>query len=246
MKIHKIANSKRATMKNQIILYTLLIVSLLSFSNCELEDPTIGVTTDEIISIKSSASEILANGEARITLTAELLDKADPNLDITFQTEAGSFPLAGEGVRIASLTASGRLAEITLQSDNENTGPIIVSATVGNYTKSLEVNFIPAFPDDIVSSANRQTVSADRVDFSQITTSLYRDTGLSTVGTRINYEIIELDTATASIVPFDFANEDLQSIVNVKSDNGKPGLVQVIISTEGEAEEQLIEIVFEE
>ncbi len=233
-------------MKNQIILYTLLIVSSLSFSNCELEDPTIGVTTDEIISIKSSAPEILANGEARITLTAELLEKADPNLDITFQTEAGSFPLAGEGVRIATLTASGRDAEITLQSDNENTGPVIVSATVGNYTKAFELDFTPAFPDDIVSSADRQTVTADRVDFAQITTNLYRDAGLSTIGTRVNYEIIELDTATASIVPFDFANADLQSIVEVKSSNGKPGVVQVVISTEGEATQEVIEIVFEE
>jgi hypothetical protein len=41
-------------------------------------------------------------------------------------------------------------------------------------------------------------------------------------------------------------NADLQSIVEVKSNNGKPGVVQVVISTEGEAEEQVIEIVFEE
>lgn len=233
-------------MKSKIILYTLLIISALTFSNCELEDPTIGVTTDDIISITSSTSEILANGEARIILTAELLSQADPNLDITFQTEAGSFPLAGEGVRVATLTASGRVAEIMLQSDNENTGLVIVSATVGNYRKALEIDFTRALPDDIVSTADRQTVTADRVDFAQITTTLYRDIGLPTIGTRVNYEIIELDTATASIVPFDFANEDLQSIVNVKSKNGKPGVVQVVISTEGEAEEQVIELVFEE
>ena len=233
-------------MKNQITLYILLIVSLLSFSNCELEDPTIGVTTDEIISLKSSVPELLADGEARIRLTAELLEKADPNLDITFQTEAGSFPLAGEGVRIATLTASGRVAEITLQSDNANTGQVIVSATVGNYTKSLNIDFQSALPDDIVSEADRQTVTADRVDFAQITTNLYRDMGLPTIGTRVNYEVIELDSATASIVPFDFVNEDLQSIVNVKSDNGKSGVVQVVISAEGEAESEVIEIVFEE
>jgi len=233
-------------MKNQITLYTLLVISLLSFSNCELEDPSIGVTTDEIISIKSSSTEMLANGESRITLTAELLEKADPNLDISFQTEAGFFPLAGEGVRIATLTASGRIAEIILQSDNENTGATIVSATVGNYTQFLNIDFKAALPDELVSAADRQTVTADRVDFAQITTSLYRDEGLPTIGTRINYEIIELDTATATVVPFDFANEDLQSIINVKSNNGKPGVVQVVISTEGESEDEVIEIVFEE
>jgi len=237
---------KGPTMKNKITLYIFVIVSMLSFSNCELEDPTIGVTTEEIIALRSSATEILANGEARLTLTAELLDKADPNLDISFQTEAGSFPLAGELAQTYSLTASGRIAEITLQSDNENTGPVIVSATVGNYTQSLNLEFQAANPDDIVSSADRQTVTADRVDFAQITTDLYRDAGLVTIGTRVNYEIIELDTATASIVPFDFANGDLQSIVNVKSENGKPGVVQVVISTAGDAEDEIIEIVFQD
>ncbi|MGK0366000.1 MAG: hypothetical protein ACI85O_003070 [Saprospiraceae bacterium] len=246
MEIHKIVNSKRPTMKNQITIYILLIVSVLTFSNCELEDPVIGVTTDEIISIKSSEPEILANGEARIILTAELLDKSDPNRSITFQTEAGSFPLSGEGAQIATLTASGRIAEITLQSDYENTGSVIISATVGNYSKPLVLDFKPAFPNDIVSAADRQTITADRVEFAQITTKLYSDVGFPTIGTRVNYEIIELDTATASIVPFDFADVDLQSVVNVKSDNGKPGVVQVVISTEGEAENQVIEIVFEE
>lgn len=233
-------------MKNQISLYILLIISILTFTNCELEDPNIGILTEEIIAIRSSQPEVLADGISRVTITAELLEKSDPDREITFTTEAGSFPLEGENIQISTIRASGRTAEVVLQSDNENVGLVTVSAAVETYKVTDNIDFVPALPDDIVTEISKNIITANQVDFAQLTTKLFRDTGNPTVGTRINYEVIPLDTATATIVPFSLADMNLESIVNIKSGNGKPGVVQVVISTEGDAEDKTIEVIFEE
>lgn len=233
-------------MKKYFSLYNLLIFSLLFAVSCGLEDPNIGTTTQEVIAVSASADELLADGTSRLTLTAELLEKADPNLDITFTTEAGFFPGNGAGAQQITVTASGRTAEVMLQSDNQTVSPVIVSAAVSNHRATAAVEFIRALPDDVVSSADRQTVTADRVDFARLTTKLFRDIGMPTVGTRVNYEIIEQDTASASIVPFDFTDENHESIVEVKSENGKPGVVLVRITVAGTEEEEIIEIEFTE
>lgn len=229
-------------MKSSFSIATLLIISIFCFSNCELEDPELGITTAEIISLSASQPTLLANGESRITLRATLEEKADPNLDITFTTEAGSFPLAGENTQEITLTASGRTAEVILQSDNTNTGFVIVSAALGNYKAPLLVDFQEALADAILLSADRQTVTADRVDFAQITSSLFKENGMPTIGTRVNYEIIELDTARANIIPFDFIDNDLKSVVTVKSENGKPGFIQVKVSAFNQDNEEISEV----
>ena len=233
-------------MKNIPLLCALLLFSLITTIGCELEDPNIGTVTDEIIELTISENTLFADGKSRLTLTAELKEQAAPNLDITFNTEAGFFPEAGQGVQIFTVTASGRTATAILQSDNQNTDFVNVTASVANFRASETVEFIRALPDDITVSADRQTVVANRVDFAQITTRLFRNNGQPTVGTRVDYEIIEQDTARATVVPFDFVNEELESVVNVKSENGVPGVVQVKVSVPGTEEEELITIEFVE
>lgn len=225
--------------------YILLVASIFTFIQCELEDPNEGIDTSEIISISTSDVELLADGVARMTLTAKLLEKADPNLDITFTTEAGYFPIAGTNAQETTITASGREATITLQSDNYNLGTVTVSASVGNYVASKDIECIAATAEMMTISTDRQTVIANRVDFAQITTKLFRNIGTPTIGTRIDYEVIALDTAEASVIPFDYVNENLESIVNIKSANSKVGKVQIKVSTDGVASE-LIDIEFVE
>ncbi len=233
-------------MKNVKLFSALLLFGLLATTACELEDPNIGTVTEEVIELTVSDTELLADGKSRLTLTAELKEQADPNLDITFNTEAGFFPEAGQGVQIFTVTASGRTATAVLQSDNVNTDFINVTASVANFRDSKSIEFLRALPDDITVSADRQTVIANRVDFAQITTRLFRDNGQPTVGSRVEYEIIEQDAARATVVPFDFVNEELESVVNVKSENGVPGVVQIRVSVPGTEEEELLTIEFVE
>lgn len=231
-------------MKNLLLL---VLTAVVLASSCELEDPTVGVTTEQIISLSASQPEISADGISRLTLTATLEEEADPNLAITFTTESGTFPIEGAGQAQTTLTASGRTAEVILQSSNTRIGSVVASATVGtNYTVFENIEFLPALPDDILPVADRLSVATDRVDFAQITTTLSRDEGMTTVGTRIDYEVMELDTAKAEIVPFSFANANLQSVVSVKSANGLPGEVRIKISTDGDAEPKFIDITFTE
>lgn len=228
------------------------ICLVLCLISCTLTDPLVGVSAEEVINIQASATEIKANCQDRITLSAELLEQSGPNQEITFTTEAGHFPLGGADAKSVKLTASGKFAEVELQSDNSTVGQVTVSATVtdpstnANYVASTNVEFTPSFPDAIFIEPSSPTAAANGVDFVQVTTSLFKEEGKATVGTQITYEIIELDTATATVIPFDFANDDLKSIVNVKSANRKPGKVKLRVCVVCGSDDQLIDIEFVE
>lgn len=209
---------------------------LITAWSCELENPEIGVDTRQIIqlSLVNGESEILANGQDRLTLEATLGPLADANLDVTFSTEKGRFaeadPSNGD---IYQVTASNKTATATLISDTEVANEVVVTVKVSNFVADTIISFTRAYPKFMTLTADKNTITADRIDFAQITFQLSRDSGegLPSTDARIDLEIVPLDTATASIVPFVFTTGQTAT-ATIKSANGKPGKIQLIARTE--------------
>ncbi len=211
----------------------ILILLCLSFLiGCELENPEDGVFTGDIITLSVNSNELLANGEDRITITANLGPQADANQTIRFETEDGRFAGAGsETPTFYEINASSKEAIVTLVGSNLAQEEVIVSAEVAGFITREIITFERAFPDRMILRADRPVVIADRTDFANLTVDLFRDIGVPSTETRVDFEVVQLDTAAAELVPFAFSNNAIATAM-LKSATTDPGNVLVIAKTE--------------
>lgn len=231
-------------------LFYLMITSLF-LGSCDLENPEIGVDVGEIItlSLEEGITSLQANGQDRLTLTADLGKLADANQLIVFTTEFGRFAEASPtNPQVYQVVASGKTATATLISGTVASDEVNLSANVGDYVATKEIPFLREFPQDMTIVADKENIDADRIDFANIDVELFRDAGegIPTDAARIDILAIPQDTALASVVPFVFTNGTTASFT-VKSKNGKPGVVLLQLTTEGVTEpiERTLEIEFE-
>ncbi|MEO1711893.1 MAG: hypothetical protein AAFU60_00965 [Bacteroidota bacterium] len=226
------------------ILIWVLLASIATVA-CELENPEIGVNVEEIItfSIEEGVSSLQANGQDRVTLTANLGKLADANQLIVFTTELGRFAEASpSSPQEYQVIASGKEATATLIAGTEAAEEVNLTATVGDFVVTGTIPFLREFPQDMTIVADKENIDADRIDFANIDVELFRNAGegLPTDAARINIEAIPQDTALASVVPFVFSSGTTASFT-IKSQNGKPGVVLLRLSTEAEAGNDPIE-----
>lgn len=206
---------------------------LLFLGSCTLEDPAIGVDVSQIISLKAEKTTLLADGLDRATMTATLGALADANQEVTFSTESGRFAEAATASPEKVIqVASGKTAEATLISSTTVAEEVIVTANIQNFVYPLILTFERAYPEDLTIVADKQTVMTDRIDFAELSVELFRNAGFSSDNARIDFQVIQQDTATAEILPFAYTQGTI-AVVNVKSGNGKPGNVIVKCTTQG-------------
>lgn len=212
--------------------FLLLCLSLLAPA-CELEDPREGISSDQIISLKSSGAEAPANGIATIELTAELLDKADPNKEITFRTAYGSFSNADpETPKLISITASGRKAVALLQMENKPSKDFLVSAEVEGFKDEIKLTAVPALPESMLFSTGRQVIQPNAGNEAELTVKLFRNEGVVSDGTKVEFSQAPLDNSLAELTlpDFDFTTDN-ELATSVRSNNLEEGPVLVIART---------------
>ena len=229
-------------MSNKLIWILLASISMVA---CELENPEVGVNVDEIItfSIEEGVTSLQANGQDRLTLTANLGKLADANQLIVFTTELGRFAEASpSNPQVYQVVASGKTATATLITGTEAADEVNLTAAVGDFVAASTIPFLREFPQDMTIVADKENIDADRIDFANIDVELFRDAGegIPTDAARIEIEAIPQDTALASVVPFIFTNGTTASFT-IKSQNGKPGVVLLRLTTEAEAGNDPIE-----
>ncbi len=229
-------------MSNKLIWILLASISMVA---CELENPEVGVNVDEIItlSIEEGVTSLQANGQDRLTLTANLGKLADANQLIVFTTELGRFAEASPtDPQVYQVIASGKEATATLITGTEAADEVNLTAAVGDFVASSTIPFLREFPQDMTIVADKENIDADRIDFANIDVELFRDAGegIPTDAARIEIEAIPQDTALASVVPFVFTSGTAASFT-IKSQNGKPGVVLLRLTTEAEAGNDPIE-----
>ncbi|MEM1218925.1 MAG: hypothetical protein AAGH79_08430 [Bacteroidota bacterium] len=237
-------------MRNILIWIFAISISAIA---CELENPEVGVNVDEIItfSIEEGVTSLQANGQDRMTLTANLGRLTDANQLIVFTTELGRFAEASpSNPQVYQVVASGKQATATLITGTEAADEVNLTATVGDFVASSTIPFLREFPQDMTIVADKENIDADRIDFANIDVELFRNAGegIPSDAARIDIEAIPQDTALASVVPFVFSSGTSASFT-IKSQNGKPGLVLLRLTTEAEGEnapiERTLELLFE-
>ena len=226
----------------------LLILALLTFFGaCKLENPELGISTDEVITLtaEGDAQQLLADGFSRLKLTARLGPKADANEEITFFTEFGSFAEAGSNTY--TVLASSKTATATLIAGTTVIEDGLLTASVGGFTQEYPIDFVRALPQDAIFTAGKLTLSADGVDFTNLVFELFRNEGQPSDGAKVTFTAETLQGNTGVLLaPFVYA-DGARAEAELRSANTEPGLVRITASTEGEDGllERSLDIVFE-
>jgi hypothetical protein len=221
-------------MRNSFLIMVLPV--LLFLTGCELQNPEVGVSVDDIITLNledENTTSILADGRARITFVANLGALADANQEIVFNTEAGTFAeAAGSEQNTFTIKASGKEARATLISNTTVAEEVIVTASVGDFITSRVIEFSRALPDDMTLTASSLNFDANGSDLTTLTVELFRNEGSPSDNARIDIETTPLDTAEVEVLPFVFTDGTTASF-EVKSENRVPGEVTVTVTAEG-------------
>ncbi len=218
------------------LLFALFLLSTLIA--CDLQDPEVGVFTEDVITLSLEKEDLLADSLDRVELTAQLQAQADANQTIVFTTEEGYFAGASsDNPDMFEIKSSSKKATATLVSSNLARDEIILSARVssgdGAFIAEQRVNFVKAAPELMILKLDEGVINADRNDVTDLRVSLFRNTGVPSTNARIDFEVIELDTAEVEILPFVFAKNSNAS-VKVRSSNGLPGKVLIEGTVAGE------------
>ncbi len=233
----------------------ILLGIFLTLQSCELEDPTEGINSDDVIQLTAPASELLADGQDRLILTAELGPLAAGDESVSFQTSNGRFLLATEDDgQSVTTAASNKSAQATLVGSNLADDDVVVQATIEAengelFQATLPLVFQRAYPDNMILTAEKSVIQSDRIDFANISIQLFRDSGTPSDKTIVHFEVIQLDSAQAEIVPFAFSGPDATLTTPIKSSNGLPGVIQLKATAEtqdGSTLERVIELAIEE
>lgn len=218
-----------------------LCLSWLIVSSCQLQDGELN--PDQILTLQSDSTEILADGASSLTLTATLGEDADPNLPVTFRTDAGTFagtPRQSESA--ITVTAALGVASATLISSTTVEDVVNVSAEINglgaaaatSFNRFTEVSFYRAYPEQMRFTADRLSLSANQLENATLTVELFRQgEGEVSGGSLIQFSAAAVDTsrAEADFPEFEYVDANTLSI-NVKSLTTEPGQVAITAETE--------------
>jgi hypothetical protein len=224
----------------QIILFSFWLITAIWISGCQLEDPTVGLETQEIIDLVPDAQNLLADGQSQMIIRANLGPEVDANAQVTFRTEQGlfagaaGFPNSNNGQEFTR-TASGKEATAVLVADLTENPNVSVSASITSdgsdgitYSDFEFLNFERAFPEEMLITTDNATLSADQGSSLDVKVLLLRNQGKVSNKTRINFSVSPVDTSQAQveIVPFAFATGD-SLITSLRNRSDVPGQINL-------------------
>ncbi|MCB0835517.1 MAG: hypothetical protein KDD63_15280 [Bacteroidetes bacterium] len=221
----------------RILSFFLLTGTSLWLAGCQLEDPTVGIETREVIELVPDATNLLADGQSRMVVRAILGPETDANAEITFRTEQGifagaeGFPNSNNGQEFTR-TASGKEATAVLVADRTANPSVTLSVSVtsseaspATYSDFEFLTFERAYPEEMLITTDNAFLSVEQGSSLDVKVLLLRAEGNVSNKTRINFSVSPVDTSQAEveIVPFDFASGDslLTSLRNRSTNPGK-------------------------
>ena len=222
-------------------LFWLVLVSSLC-SACQLDDPKIEILASDVLKLTVDKESVPADGESIILLSANLLEKTDPNKEVVFTTSYGSFINANNtnyNIEQITIKSSGRTAKAKLKVTTETEDRIFLSAELGGYKVNKEISttlsypeMINAFPDDLVLAKNGGSTITVEVETTRFNGNVsenipisfsYKDTDSS--GLSLNFRgsntlvnqntSVQIKSVNNAVGPFDFL------IVVPKNDEGE-------------------------
>ncbi len=219
-------------------------LALLLLSACQLEDPQAGLITEDIIDLAAADSVILADGESLVVLTSILGPGADPNLDVTFSANAGSFETSTGPQSSFTRRASGREAEAILVAGTQVSPRVRIGASVSgteaneNYTFKDEeiIRFARAYPERLELALSEAEVQAT----SGVTLSLElgRQRGTVSDGTEVLFQAqfqgeegLNLELPNSFVVD---SETGTVSIINPDTLTGEARITAFVLDEEGD------------
>ncbi|MDN5202519.1 hypothetical protein QQ008_14120 [Fulvivirgaceae bacterium BMA10] len=203
-----------------------LIVVLFSIiTACDLEDPDVGVSLRNVVTLTLADTQIIADGNDRTSITATLGIESAAGEMITFKTDQGTFAGTSDEQEVG-ITAAGRTVEVFLISDlivNQN---VTVTAEVGDFKTSETIEFTRSIPTDILLEADKLIFKADQSDQVTLTTKIFKDgVGDPSEETRVDFTSMVVEgNPDVEFPPFGFS-ENGKIQINVKSRNTETGKI---------------------
>jgi hypothetical protein len=207
------------------------------FASCsKLEDPREGLSLEDIISLDydDGDKELLADESDRIFIYADLDSvNVSPNMNVTYTTEQGSFVGGDQETDYKTITvrADGYRSKVILKGDNEVNGRVGISAKIGEYTIYDEVSFVRSYPEQVLNTASKLTLTPDLSDKIYIDVDLVKTTGVVSNETRVDFEVIVTEgTPSVLIQPlFWTPSNNRAELMTTSMDTGKIYVVPYVL-----------------
>ena len=161
---------------------------------CELDDPNIEILAQDVIRLKSNVDSLEADGLQTFVLTAELMDKTDPNKDVVFQTSYGTFTNGdAPGTRKTTIKSSGRTALAYLKVTNIVEERIFVSAQLSGYACDKVLKATPAYPTSMILNTNDLFVQKNKGNIVTVSVDLRRNQGSVSNELPVNFSYVDTE-----------------------------------------------------
>lgn len=213
----------------------------LIMAGCVLEDPTLPIDTDEVISL-TVVDDDLVEDNTLLNVPADSLStrlilitlnkKTDADQVVTLQTTRGVLTKAGEKATLSSgsnlvLTAGDRVLLAQLHVLDRIDSVVTVAGTVGNVTNVLQFNFAPSFPTDIdIQQSSINPVATEDVTFTISLRTMY---GKVSEGLNVLVKDVTLNGVTLNHPAFIPVKRESATLI-VKNIGAKTGVVTLEIN----------------
>ncbi len=190
----------------QTKLITCLLIIL--FTACQRDALTYninepgGTPVSSIIAIKSlSASQVAADSAT----TCEIMVQINPNTDsvsrpVIFKTSNGSFP----NRQMTDTLTPDAFGVVTAFVISNSPGPAEISANLQSYIVDTLIEFVPAFPDNLMMASSKYTGSP--TDTFVVSCQVFRDTGKVSNPIMIDFRQRPAAAAGQGLIFASFAN----------------------------------------
>lgn len=137
------------------------------------------------ISVSAASDTVVADGETQVAIVAEIFDaEGNPivgDVSVSFSTTAGS-------LSSTSAKAAGGSATVNLISSTNTGATATVTASVGGFSDSVVVRFIPV-PESLSVSASQISVKTDNSDSATITAEVLNSNNAPFAGVSVSFSV---------------------------------------------------------
>jgi hypothetical protein len=186
----------------------LILVAIWCISGCTIENPLEPIDIDTILTLELVATDTLQD-EARMMrsvpadstslriIKATIGENAAAGQTIQFNTTHGVLTKVGEAANSGSgqnlsITAEQREAVVQLNALNEFANQVLVSASIGNHTNAITLQFVPAYPDNF--QVNPLAVVGDTSQPIMVEVEAFRGSGVVSEHIRFRVETTAPDS----------------------------------------------------
>jgi hypothetical protein len=215
-----------------------LVPILCLLASCKMEDPLEPLDLKETIVISlldPSNATLIADSSSKILLKAELKEKVQSGQSIVFSTTNGVLTLPGVSPNSSSsgsltIKPDFREAIVQLNVGTQIDTNVIVSASVGSFNSTINLKFVPSYPDELNIAPRNAQIKPDSSLSVEVRSFKMNGAISKTIDCNLSYKT---DSAIVLDIPKLLRLNQGRTNFVIKNVNHKTGKTSVIVSIKG-------------